>query len=53
MQWAVQHFGPVVEEAAKFGKARREIVFLPYVEMQQAWVIRHVIVDFGGCQAIA
>ena len=53
MQNAFHFAVPMIEEGRELRETGREIIFLPDVELQQAGVIRSVVVDIGGCQAVA
>ena len=52
VQRALQCFLPVVEEAPQFGKVGGEIVFLPDVELQQARMVGHVVMNLRRGQTI-
>lgn len=53
VQRAVQLAFPIVEKAFQLREVRRKIVFLPDIELEQARVVRKMVVDFGRGQALA
>ena len=52
MQLALEIVAPEIEEFVQHGQARGEVVILPEVGLQQAGMVRQVVEDFGGDQAI-
>lgn len=44
---------PEIEEFVKAGKIGCQIVMLPDKKLQQRWLIRHPVVNFGRGQTIA
>ncbi len=52
-QLAIEFGGPEVEEVFEFREARREIVFLPDVALQQSRIIRQVVEDLCRGEAEA
>jgi hypothetical protein len=53
VQLALDVPDPEIEKLAQLGKVRGQIVVLPQEGLQQRRVIRQMIGDLGGCQAIA
>ena len=53
MQHRLDLAAPVMEEAVELGKRGREIVLLHHERLQQAGVVRQVIVDLHGREAVA
>ena len=52
MQFAFDVAAPEIEKAMENGKTGSQIEFLPDVALQNRWVIRHVIENFGRGQPI-